>query len=88
MGLCIGVDFHARKQTVSYLKTEDGATQQKKSPHDFLPTTGKDQLVPRRPNRLGCHNPSVQLALYLRLQDQGAIEVLPGFVVLSLNELR
>ena len=34
MGVYIGVDFHARKQTVSYLTTEDGEIQQIELEHE------------------------------------------------------
>ena len=34
MGVYIGVDFHARKQTVSYLTTEDGEIQQVELEHE------------------------------------------------------
>ena len=38
MGVYIGVDFHARKQTVSYLTTEDGEIKQVELEHE------KDQV--------------------------------------------
>src|SRR5882762_11798168 len=34
MPVYIGVDFHARKQMLSYLTTEDGETQQKELVHE------------------------------------------------------
>ncbi len=40
MTVYCGVDFHARKQTISYLTTEAGEIQQKELPHEHRDIRG------------------------------------------------